>query len=96
MLIKIIVLSMILERLWEHMQLLLDDPLSKRFKILGSAMLAMTAAITLQLDILHALDLFPAASIPGFLLTGLILGLGSNVLHDVIDLVGGINNKQRG
>ncbi len=96
MLVKIIVLSAILERTWEHMQLLLDDPLSKRFKILGSALLAMVATFTLQLDLLHALEVFPAASIPGYVLTGLVLGLGSNVLHDVIDLVNGYSNKQRG
>lgn len=96
MLVKIIVLSMILERLWEHLQLLLDDPLSKRMKVIGSALLAMLAAFTLQLDLLHALELFPAISVPGFLLTGVVLGLGSNVLHDMIDLVNGISTKQRG
>ncbi len=94
MLIKIIVLSMILERIWEHTQLLLDDPLSKRMKVIGSALLAMLAAFTLQLDLLHALELFPAVSIPGFLLTGLVLGLGSNVLHDVIDLVSGFSKSK--
>jgi len=93
-LIKIIVLSMILERIWEHTQLLLDDPLSKRMKVIGSALLAMLAAFTLQLDLLHALELFPAVSIPGFLLTGLVLGLGSNVLHDVIDLVSGFSKSK--
>lgn len=96
MLVKIIVLSMILERIWEHLQLLLDDPLSKRMKVIGSALLAMAATFTLQLDLLHALELFPAVSVPGLLLTGVILGLGSNVLHDVIDLVNGISTKQRG
>jgi len=95
-LIKIIVLSMILERIWEHLQLLLDDPLSKRMKVIGSALLAMLAAFTLQLDLLHALEIFPTISVPGFLLTGVVLGLGSNVLHDVIDLVNGISTKQRG
>lgn len=96
MLVKIIVLSMILERIWEHTQLVLDDPLSKRMKVIGSALLAMIATFTLQLDLLHALELFPAVSIPGFLLTGVVLGLGSNVLHDVIDLVNGISTKQGG
>lgn len=96
MLVKIIVLSMILERIWEHTQLVLDDPLSKRMKVVGSALLAMLAAFTLQLDLLHALELFPAVSTPGFLLTGVVLGLGSNVLHDVIDLVNGISTKQGG
>lgn len=94
MLIKIIVLSMILERIWEHTQLLLADPLSKRMKIIGSALLAMLAAFMLQLDLLHALELFPAVSIPGFLLTGVVLGLGSNVLHDVIDLVSGFSKSK--
>ena len=93
MLVKIIVLSMILERIWEHLQLLLDDPLSKRMKIIGSAMLAMTAAFLLQLDLLYALEIFPTLSVPGYLLTGVVLGLGSNVLHDVIDLVNGLSKK---
>ena len=93
MLVKIVVLSMILERIWEHIQQLLGDSFSTRTKIIGSALLAMAATLALQLDLLHALDIMPAQSYPGYILTGLVLGLGSNVLHDVIDLVGGHSKR---
>ena len=91
MLVKIIVLSMILERIWEHIQQLLGDSFSKQTKVIGSGILAMAAALALQLDLLHALDIMPAATYPGYLLTGLVLGLGSNLVHDVIDLVNGFS-----
>jgi len=92
-LVKIIVLSMILERVWEHIQQLLGDSFSKKTKVIGSGLLAMAAALALQLDLLHALDVMPAASYPGYILTGLVLGLGSNVVHDVIDLVNGYSKR---
>jgi len=92
-LVKIIVLSMILERIWEHIQQLLGDNFSKKTKVIGSGLLAMAAALALQLDLLHALDVMPAASYPGYILTGLVLGLGSNVVHDVIDLVNGYSKR---
>lgn len=96
MLIKLIVLSMILERIWEHTQLLLGDPLNKKVKVIGAAVLAMLTTCMLQLDLLYALEIMATATIPGYLLTGVVLGLGSNVLHDVIDLVSGISKQQGG
>ena len=93
MLVKIIVLSMILERVWEHIQQLLGDNFSTKTKVVGSGLLSMAAALALQLDMLYALDVMPAASYPGYILTGLVLGLGSNVVHDVIDLVNGYSKR---
>ena len=93
MLIKIIVMSMILERIWEHIQQLLGDSFSKQTKIIGSGMLAMAAALALQLDLLNALEIMPAATYPGYILTGLVLGLGSNLVHDVIDLVNNLGKN---
>lgn len=96
MLIKIVVLSMIIERVWEHIQQLLGDGFSKQTKVIGSGILSVAAAVALQLDLLYALDVMPAETYPGYIMTGLVLGLGSNVLHDVIDLVTGYSKKQRG
>lgn len=93
MLVKIIVLSMIIERIWEHIQQLLGDNFNQRLKIIGSALISVAVALALQLDLLFALEVMPAATYPGYVLTGLVLGLGSNVLHDIIDLVKGYSKN---
>ncbi len=87
--LPILVISMAIERLWEHLQQLTGDRLSPNFKIIGSGILACAAALTLQLDLLHLLEVMPAPTYPGYILTGLVLGLGSNVVHDITDFIHG-------
>lgn len=94
MLLKIIILSVIIEQLWEHTQNVIGDGLlNLQVKFLGSAVLAIAAAVTLQLDLLYGLEVMPAATVPGFILTGFVLSLGSNVVHDLIDIVQGLSGK---
>ena len=96
MLLKVVVLSVIIERIWEHTQQAIgDDRLSKRVKIIGSAVISVAAAVTLQLDLLYGLEVMPSATVPGFILTGLVLSLGSNVVHDLIDIVNGLSTKHK-
>ncbi len=89
MLAKIIIMAMLIERLWEHLQLISGDNFSPRVKVLGSAVVSVAAALALRLDLLKAFEVMPAESYPGYILTGLVLGLGSNVVHDIAGLLGG-------
>lgn len=94
MLLKIIILSVIIEQLWEHTQNVIGDGrINLQVKFLGSAVLAIAAAVTLQLDLLYGLEVMPAATVPGFILTGFVLSLGSNVVHDLIDIVHRLSGK---
>ncbi len=93
MVMKVLIVSMIIERFWEHLQLIFGDRLDARSKVLGSAVLAIAAALSLRIDLLYGLEVVPAMSTAGFIVTGLILGLGSNVVHDVIGLITGLGKK---
>lgn len=96
MLLQIVILALIIERVWEHAQQIIGDHrLSFRVKLIGSAAISIAAAVTLQLDLLFALDVMPDVSLGGQVLTGFVLSLGSNVIHDIIELVSGLSAKQK-
>lgn len=94
MVLKVLIVAVVVERVWEHFQLVIGDKLNSRLKVLGSAVLAVTAAVSLELDLLYGLDVMAAVSIPGMVLTGFVLGLGSNVVHDVIDIVASFGKER--
>ena len=94
MLIKIIILAAIIERIWEHAQQVIGDKhLTRQAKLLGSAVFSITAAVTLKLDLLFALQVTGAESLPGVILTGFAIGLGTNVIHDLVDTVNNFSTK---
>ncbi len=96
MLLKILILSVIVERVWEQLQQLVGEKrLTLQVKMLGSVVLSVAAALAFQLDLLFALEVMPVTSLPGYILTGFVLSLGSNVLHDLIDIIGNFSRIKR-
>ena len=94
MLINILILSAIIERIWEQMQQIVGEKkLSLQIKLIGSAILSIAAAISLQLDLLFSLGVMGSVSWAGIILTGVAISLGSNVIHDLVDIVGGLSAK---
>ena len=94
MLINILILSAIIERVWEQMQQIVGEKkLSLQIKLIGSAILSIAAAISLQLDLLFSLGVMGSVSWAGIILTGVAISLGSNVIHDLVDIVGGLSTK---
>jgi hypothetical protein len=85
LILQILVISMIVERIWEYVQLAMGVDIGIRLKVIISALLAVAAALSLRLDLLFVLEVTEALSLPGIILTGVIIGLGSNFLHDVLD-----------
>ena len=85
MILQILVISMIVERIWEYVQLAMGVDIGIRLQVIISALLAVAAALSLRLDLLFVLEITEALSLPGIILTGVIIGLGSNFLHDVLD-----------
>lgn len=94
MLLQIIILAAVTERLWECIQQALGEHnLTPAVKIIGAAVLAVAAAISLGLDLFYALELWPKETVPGIVFTGLLVAGGANLLHDTIDLVGGLSRR---
>lgn len=91
--LQILVISMIVERVWEYLQLALGEDVGTRLKVIISGLLSVVAAITLQLDLLLALEITEAASIPGIILTGVIIGLGSNLVHDILGFTNSLKKR---
>jgi hypothetical protein len=94
LLVNIIVVAAIIERIWEHTQQLLGEKyLTRQFKLLGSAVFSIAAAVSFELDLLCAVDITETVSLPGVILTGFAIGLGSNVIHDLLDIVGTFSKR---
>ncbi len=94
MLINILILAAIVERIWEHLQQLAGKRnLTPQVKLLGSAALSVAAAVALRLDLLYALQVTPGVSLPGAILTGFAIGLGSNVIHDLAGIAGSLSAR---
>jgi len=90
----IFVVGLIVERTWEYLQLAIGEHLlSKNIKVFGAVAFSMAAVITLRLDLLFAIDLLEEVTWPGIILTGLVLSLGSHVLHDIIGIVQGLSSS---
>lgn len=93
LIIQILVISMIVERIWEYVQLAMGVDIGIRLKVIISALLSVAAALSLQLDLLFVLAITEALSLPGIILTGVIIGLGSNFLHDVLDFTSSLKTR---
>jgi hypothetical protein len=94
MLLQITILAAVTERLWECIQQAMGEHnLTPAVKIIGAAVIAVAASISLGLDLFHALELWPKPTVPGIVFTGFLVAGGSNLLHDLVDLVGGLSRK---
>ena len=90
---QILIISMLVERIWEYVKLALGVDVGIRIKIFVSAALAIAAALAIQSDLLFALEITDAASLPGIIFTGVIIGLGSNLIHDILGLANSLKNR---
>ena len=90
---QILIISMIVERVWEYLQLALGEDVGTRLKVIMSGLISIAAAITLQLDLLLALGITEVSSLPGIILTGVIIGLGSNLVHDILGFTNSLKKR---
>lgn len=96
MLLTILIISVIVERVLEYLLLSFgEEGVSVRVKVLASALLSLTAAIVFQLDFLYALGIFNIITWPGMILTGFVISLGSNFVHDLVGIIKGIREDKR-
>ncbi len=82
MIIKVIILSMLCEAIWENLRMTFEG---NKFSInrLGALVVSIIVALGTKIDLFKILD-FEMAQVLGSILTGILISRGANVLHDLL------------
>lgn len=85
MIIKVIILSMLCEAIWENLRMVWENG---KFSInrLGALILSIIVAIGTKIDLFELLE-FEMLPILGYVLTGILISRGANVLHDLLNKI---------
>lgn len=82
MMIKIIILAMLCEAIWENLKMIWENG---KFSInrLGALALGIIIAIATQIDLFKILDI-EIIPIIGNVFTGILISRGANFIHDLL------------
>lgn len=82
MMIKVIILSLLAEAIWENLRMTFEDG---KFSInrLGALIVSIIVAVGTKINIFEILD-FEMFGILGSVLTGILISRGANVVHDLL------------
>ena len=82
MMIKIIVLAILCEAIWENLKMIWENG---KFNInrLGALMLGVILALATQLDLFKILDI-EIIPVIGSIFTGILISRGANFIHDLL------------
>lgn len=82
MMVKVIILSLLAEAIWENLRMTFEDG---KFSInrLGALIISIVVAVGTKINIFEILD-FEMFSILGSILTGVLISRGANVVHDLL------------
>ena len=82
MIVKVIILSMLAEAIWENLRMTFEDG---KFSInrLGALIISIVVAVGTKINIFEILD-FEMWTILGSILTGILISRGANVVHDLL------------
>ena len=85
MIIKVIILSMLCEAIWENLRMTFENG---KFSInrLGALIVSIVVAIGTKIDLFELLE-FEMLPILGYVLTGILISRGANVLHDLLNKI---------
>ena len=85
MLIKIMILSMLCEAIWENLRMTFENG---KFSInrLGALIVSIVVALGTKMNIFEILD-FEIVQVLGSILTGILISRGANVLHDLLNKI---------
>lgn len=85
MLIKVIILSMLCEAIWENLRMTFEGG---KFSInrLGALIVSIIVALGTKINLFEILD-FEMAQVLGSILTGILISRGANVLHDLLNKI---------
>lgn len=85
MIIKVIILSMLCEAIWENLRMIWENG---KFSInrLGALIVSIVVALGTKMNIFEILD-FEIVQVLGSILTGILISRGANVLHDLLNKI---------
>lgn len=82
MMIKVIILALLCEAIWENLRMIWENG---KFSInrLGALIISIIVALGTKIDLFKILD-FEMAQVLGSILTGILISRGANVVHDLL------------
>ncbi len=82
MIIKILILAMLCEAIWENLRMTFENG---KFNInrLGALIVSIIVALATKIDIFKILDI-EIFQVIGSILTGILISRGANVVHDLL------------
>lgn len=82
MMIKVIILALLCEAIWENLRMIWENG---KFSInrLGALVISIIVALGTKIDLFKILD-FEMAQVLGSILTGILISRGANVVHDLL------------
>lgn len=82
MMIKIIILAMLCEAIWENLRMIWENG---KFSInrLGALILGVILALATQIDLFKVLDI-EIIPVIGSIFTGILISRGANFIHDLL------------
>lgn len=82
MMIKIIILAMLCEAIWENLRMTFENG---KFNInrLGALVVSIIVAIATKINLFEILDI-EIFQVIGSILTGILISRGANVVHDLL------------
>lgn len=85
MMIKVIILSLLAEAIWENIKTIFEKG---KFNIdrIGALIVSIIVAVGTKINIFEILD-FEMWAILGSVLTGILISRGANVLHDLLSKI---------
>ena len=83
MMIKVIMLALLCEAIWENLRMIWENG---KFNInrLGALMLSIIIAVGTRTDLFELLNLNIFIPVLGSILTGILISRGANVTHDIL------------
>ena len=92
MIIKVIILSMLCEAIWENLRMIWENG---KFSInrLGALIVSIIVALGTKINIFEILD-FEIVQVLGSILTGILISRGANVLHDLLNKIQALNETK--
>lgn len=92
MMVKVIILSLLAEAIWENLRMTFEDG---KFSInrLGALIISIVVAVGTKINIFEILD-FEMFGILGSILTGVLISRGANVVHDLLKKIQSLSENK--
>ena len=92
MIVKVIILSLLAEAIWENLRMTFEDG---KFSVnrLGALIVSIIVAVCTKINIFELLE-FEMLPVLGSILTGILISRGANVLHDLLKKIQSLSENK--